>query len=272
MSNLFEQEVKTPNPKWNTQTTLQKLMEKYPAPEYAFLKEVANGTGAGGSRYADAIVMSLYPSRGLYLTGFEIKTSRADWLNELKNPKKADAIAKYCDYWFLVVGSSSVVKLDELPLTWGLMQPDKDRLKIIKQGERLDSEPLNRKFLAAIMRRCNEKVANPEIYDATMKENMASEFQRGIQCGKDWSSIQVSRLTSDLQQIKNRISTFEEKSGLKIDNYNSERLAEAVKFHLEGGIDGLRSEIATITKKAKKILEICETETLKTGGNNEKSK
>ena len=37
---------------------------------------------AGGGRYADAIAMNLWPSRGLAVHGFEIKISRGDWQRE----------------------------------------------------------------------------------------------------------------------------------------------------------------------------------------------
>jgi hypothetical protein len=80
------------------------LRERHPAPEWAIFFEVANGLGVSDRRYADAVAMSLFPSRGLDVHGFEVKTARGDWLRELKNPKKADVIASYCDFWWLVIG------------------------------------------------------------------------------------------------------------------------------------------------------------------------
>jgi hypothetical protein len=58
------------------------LAARYCAPAWAIFYEVANATGANGSRYADAVAMSLYPSRGLELHGFEVKKSRWDWVRE----------------------------------------------------------------------------------------------------------------------------------------------------------------------------------------------
>jgi hypothetical protein len=52
----------------------QALRPLYPAREYALLPQVANGTGAGSKRHCDALALSLWPSRGLYLTGFEMKS------------------------------------------------------------------------------------------------------------------------------------------------------------------------------------------------------
>ena len=48
---------------------------------HAWLTEVNNSTGArGGRQYADAIVCSCWPSRGLWLAGVEVKVARGDGL------------------------------------------------------------------------------------------------------------------------------------------------------------------------------------------------
>src|SRR6266849_640871 len=97
------------------------LRDRYPIRAWALFFEVADGTGAYQRGYADALAMSLYPSRGLDLHGFEVKTARQDWLNELKNPDKAERFAKFCDYFWLVTGSEEVAKKDEVPANWGLL-------------------------------------------------------------------------------------------------------------------------------------------------------
>ena len=81
------------------------LREKYKAPEYAYLTEVRNATGySRRDTYADGIAMSLWPSRGLEVMGFEIKVSRSDLLQELRALNKSAPIQKYCDRWHLVLG------------------------------------------------------------------------------------------------------------------------------------------------------------------------
>ncbi|GAI18718.1 unnamed protein product, partial [marine sediment metagenome] len=114
-----------------TEQVLQALRNKYPSDAYAFLTQVGNATGFICNRWADAIAMSLWPSRGLEIIGFEIKVSRSDWVKELKKPDKADTIANYCDSWYLVLGDESILRLGELPMEWGLMVPQtKNNLKI----------------------------------------------------------------------------------------------------------------------------------------------
>ncbi len=50
------------------------LPRRYPQTEYALFSQVRNATGfASRIRTADAIALSLWPSRGLALYGFEFK-------------------------------------------------------------------------------------------------------------------------------------------------------------------------------------------------------
>lgn len=80
-------------------TLWQALERRYPAPAWCLFAEVRNGTGAARrvDRYADGIAMSMFPSRGLSVLGFEIKVDRRDWMRELAQPDKAEAIAQFCD-------------------------------------------------------------------------------------------------------------------------------------------------------------------------------
>jgi hypothetical protein len=55
--------------------------------------------------------MGLWPSRGLKLMGFEIKAGRGDWLGELRNPRKAESIARFCDQWWVVATQDVILLL-----------------------------------------------------------------------------------------------------------------------------------------------------------------
>lgn len=130
------------------------LADRFPPNEFALFFEV--GTG----RRADAIAMNLWHSRAYAVHGFEIKVSRSDWLRELKQPAKADATAKFCDYWW-IVAPQGVVQEDELPMNWGLLiarpQTKGDvtsvRLRKAVNAMRLEATPLNRYFISVMLRR-----------------------------------------------------------------------------------------------------------------------
>lgn len=78
-------------------SVFQWLRKTFKPPAYIVLGEVRNTTGyARRVRIADALVLSTWPSRGLYIHGFEIKSSRNDWLREFGAPEKAEEIFQFC--------------------------------------------------------------------------------------------------------------------------------------------------------------------------------
>jgi len=105
----------------------------FPAEAFAWLYEVSNATGWGGKRYADALVFSCWPSRGIHLTGIEVKVDRYDWVRELKNPEKAQEIQKWCSFFYLAV-TPGIVNLDEVPKTWGLYVVEGKTAKLGKKA------------------------------------------------------------------------------------------------------------------------------------------
>ena len=56
--------------------------------EYAFLTQVRDAAGFYGSRTLDVVTLSLWPSRGMELHGYEVKVSRADLRSDLRNEAK----------------------------------------------------------------------------------------------------------------------------------------------------------------------------------------
>ncbi len=137
--------------------TIEALRKAYPSPDQAFIAEFRGGTGYSRESRADGIAMHLWPSKGLELIGFEVKTSRTDWLRELKNPLKSDPIKQFCDRWYLVTPDSySVFRYgDELPEGWGhitIEWNDNQKIEVITEAPKLNPIPIDRLFLASLMR------------------------------------------------------------------------------------------------------------------------
>lgn len=103
-------------------------------------------------RTADFLAQDCWEAQGLRLHGHEVKVSRSDWLTELRDPGKADAIKRYCDYWWLVVPDPAIVR-DDLPDGWGLLALGRDgKLRVRRPAPLLDPEPLTRTFRASFLR------------------------------------------------------------------------------------------------------------------------
>lgn len=134
----------------------QVMRARFCAPKWALCFEVQDATGMRATRSADAIAMSLWPSLGLELWGFEFKSSRADWLRELKDPSKAATFKRYCDRWFLVTTAREIVRPGELPDGWGWLVVKGGKMSTISKAAKLEPQPVTRAFLAALLRRANE--------------------------------------------------------------------------------------------------------------------
>lgn len=238
------------------------MRERYPLPQYAVLHEVANGMGETFSGYADAIVMGLFPSRGLDINGFEIKTDRRDWLTELKKPRKADRIAKFCSYWWLLTGSDDVVKKEELPEPWGLYTYFKGSLNLVKKPKRLKDVEPDREFVAAMLRRASEMVEREKTrIDETLRKD---EFVRKVQreaerrAEKNFETDLELR-TKEHQALKREVEAFEEASGIKISYWNGQRMGEAVQqlMNLKDirDIERLERDCADVEQKVKQLMQ-----------------
>lgn len=103
-----------------------------PMPGGVFVPECGlNGVQSG--QRADALYVGFTSASGRILVGHEVKVSRSDWLRELAKPAKADTWADACHAWY-IVAPPGVVKLDELPDGWGLLEPSpklRTKLKVV---------------------------------------------------------------------------------------------------------------------------------------------
>jgi Arc/MetJ family transcription regulator len=116
------------------------------------LCDVGDGAGFGNNGWSDAISMQTWPSKELTVCGYEVKATRSDWLRELNSPSKNRAWQDQCHEWY-IVAPKDVVKLEELPTSWGLMVPvGADKLRIASRSERPGRDTVDLDLLAAVFR------------------------------------------------------------------------------------------------------------------------
>ena len=183
------------------------LKSHFSSPEYVLLPQVRNGAGFSATRTADAIAMSVWPSRGLSLFGIEIKVSRSDWMRELRNPKKAEEIAQFVDHWYLAVGSEDIVQDAELPPTWGLLVPGKkpNTLRIKTPAPKLEAKPMSRTFLACLLKKTVEVVVPLGEVEAEIKRRVAAQTA----VFEETTRMQLER-ELDRDSLKQKVFEYEE--------------------------------------------------------------
>lgn len=247
------------------------LRTSFPPPEYTVLFEVADGTGASSRRWADAVAMSLWPSRGLTLEGFEIKISRQDWLREKANPEKAERIARYCDFWS-VVTPPGLLNADEIPHNWGLAEVTFDakgigRFKRIRSPAKLDPIPVDRKFLAGLLRNAGRH--DKDELDAAIADRMRvmeENFQERVKHLVDFRMRRLEEQSELYRQIDEAIGKE------AIDRWiGSEDVIAAVRMVLASGVtktwDGMRSlvdRLESATGDVRKALDAIHVPPIKT--------
>lgn len=187
------------------------------APDWACFPNVANGTGGNIRRRADAIAMSLWPSRGLILRGFEIKTSRQDLKHEIKNPEKAETIADYCDEWYLATPKGLVKDVDlEVPQAWGLMEVgDNGKLKTAKKAVPTTAKPISRVMLAAILRASRKEIDNIQ-ENYIRREDIQDKISEAFNKGKASAPMSAQNEIMTLRRYKNAVEEFAESTGVSL--------------------------------------------------------
>ena len=233
------------------------LSNRYCQPEWAFFPQVRSSTGSA-NRVADGIAMNMYRSRKHEIHGFEIKVSRADWLNELKNPQKADVIFSYCDKFWLVVSDKDIVQSGELPKGWGLMTVRGKGLVMKVRAEYVKAEVLDYGFIASLLRSASANFVSRN----TIQKRVDDAWELG-QASREGS---IKSAEKNAERYKEIIRTFEKESGVKIDDWSGSQKAEKVgkllrriingesfKSILSWKIDSIESAAKGILKEVKKI-------------------
>lgn len=247
-------ETKAPPRRVRSEDVRAALREFYAAPTWAILFEVASETGGTATRRADALAMSLWPSRGLEIHGFEIKVDRRDWQRELKAPKKAEEIARFCNRWW-IVASPNVVKLDELPAGWGLLLFEDGALRAVKDAPPQEPVQITRRFLASLLRSASEQSPAEKVVRAAVEKARKEE--------RDIATTQVERARArareDLVALQKVVSDFEAASGVHLSTYaNGTRIGEAVRVVLDNGLEAHRSRIERAAHLLRSVLADCE--------------
>lgn len=226
------------------------LRDRYSAPEWAVLFEVPNATGGAAARRADAIAMSLWPSRGLEVHGFEIKVDRRDWLRELKAPQKAEEIARFCDRWW-IAAVPGIVREGELPPGWGLLVLRGTTLRQEREAPLREGVVPTRAFLASMLRAAAAQSPAEEAIRAAV-ERAREEERRTAEQRREGERAHIR---SELDELKKAIADFETASGVRITRWDGKVIGEAVRFVLDGGIRMKRNRLEAFAEQLRRTLE-----------------
>lgn len=163
--------------------------------EWAFFEELRAGTGYGTFDYKkgkkkpfnpeqrlDAWAINLWPSKNYERIAYEVKVSRADFINEIKNPDKRQQALDLSNYFYFAT-PKGLVSIEEIPEECGLIEIDKDlNTRIKKKAPYRDTKILMWQFLCSIARRAcvaedNARNLEKQMRDDYLKIKSQSEYQ-----------------------------------------------------------------------------------------------
>lgn len=259
----------------------QRICNQFPCDRYAVFFEVRNATGFSQKRrdgYCDALIMGLWPSRGLELWGVEIKVSRADWLRELRHPEKAEEFLPYCHRWY-VVAPADVIHPGELPPTWGHMAPARSGLRVVTTAPALTPRAADVGLLASIARSAadgwkehpsylSEREDSQKRIDQRVAESTKSQRGRLYELASSVADFEIASGVPimDRYQLRELMHSKETPRELveklqqalvahdrSLEYRGAERLGAAVRTVLDGGVDRMREQLQAIVKTAQRI-------------------
>jgi hypothetical protein len=125
MSTVAVQPERLPKPRCD-ESALIEIVEHalHPsASEWLFLRELRVGTGRqnGGAQRLDAFALNTLPHLAMKRVCYEVKTSRADFLSELKRPLKRRIGMRYSNEFYFVT-PAALVPVTEIPPECGLVE------------------------------------------------------------------------------------------------------------------------------------------------------
>jgi len=93
------------------------------AAEWLFLRELRVGTGMrnGSLQRLDAFALNALPHTGMKRVCYEVKTSRADFLCEMRNPLKRRIGMRYSNEFYFVT-PAGLTEASEIPAECGLIE------------------------------------------------------------------------------------------------------------------------------------------------------
>ena len=228
-----------------------RIQKIFAPPCYATIPQVANSTGFDRQRRtADAISMSLWPSRGLYLHGFEIKVNRSDWLKELRTPEKADPIANHCHFWWIVVSDHSVCKVEELPEGWGLYVATDKSLKKSKAATYREATPPDHAFLAAILRRAapTSPMDSPD-----MLAKIAEIRKEQMEYWETYFAGQIAVERAESKKLADKIRSFEQAAGVRLDEWRFGKITDRIRMMQVGLTEDAMDDLRRIASQTERL-------------------
>jgi hypothetical protein len=126
-----------------------------------------------------------------------------------------------------VAGHADIIKPEEVPDTWGFARPEGDKLKIIRKAPKLKGDPLDRPFVASVLRNIRDKSGLP---DTVLRKKYQEGFEEGRKQALGMRQIETERWKREHEQLRALVAEFERTSGIRINRWTMGDVGELVQL------------------------------------------
>jgi len=222
---------------WTEETVLDAVESQFSDKQKGtFLRGIRDATSFDSRRTCDGLYMGAWKSVGVQLHGFEVKISRSDWKRELEDPSKAGQFEKFCHYWWVVV-PDGIVKLDEMPIQWGLKIVSKTEtgysVRVAKAASINRDAQLDYVFFSSCLRQCRR--TDPIANELQRKIDAAFEEGRVEGQSRNHGEWELKQIRQKVDLYLQQINDFEAASGIRINQWghNPRQIGAAVRLVLD---------------------------------------
>ena len=252
-----------------TQEMLFALKERYSFPEWIFLSEVPDGTGAMRTRRADGFAFNLFPSKGFTKICFEIKASLSDLKKELEDGTKSNAVGQFANLFFLVCpenlwNNESIL----LPETWGILEYNHDtgKLRQKKKPTLYTPRPVDDGFAAALLQSLHRCLS---VDDSDLLIALRSQEQK---LRREYAAHYEKRLEEEKKKIEDRFVYEYSLDKTLLENVKNAYGREVLRFGSVGfqkdfkefknflyGRDRIKSALECLYSESSELKELAKT-------------
>jgi hypothetical protein len=188
------------------------ITRMFPEREYIVMPQVAFPVPGEGARIADLLVASRWQSRDSLLRGFEIKTTRASYKQELKEPEKGDIPARYCDLW-TILAPVGLLTRSYVPENWGLWELADGEFHTRYAAKPLVPKDLPRSVMVSILQAAFHKI-DAKLVDEDIVKAHKEGVSEGRRRGREGMAGMTQAFSDRLQAKQGEIN---ELKGFLID-------------------------------------------------------
>jgi len=224
---------------------IELVRKRHDGDGWIVFQELGDKPGVLADRSADAVALGVWRSKKYEAHLYEFKISREDVKRELRDPRKAEGVGKYCHYWWLVVDDEKRLTDLVVPEVWGILKlhitnvggKEQRRLAVVRKAPRLTPEPFSPMFVVSAIRNIRRAYVDPIDHKRVADELAELKYGKNRTLSdEERDEKEKLRLAEQkLRYIEGYVERFEERSGVKLDTPSWEwgRIGDAVKIVLK---------------------------------------